>query len=97
MKKQIEEIYNDLSTAGWNIFNSPQEKLEVAEHLAKLNYRKESDVVSEVINEINKNLELKDFHSNDIATGYLWAICDTRKLLLEVKKKYYESKGVDNA
>lgn len=56
--------------------------------LNKLGYRKASDVVRAVIDEINNAIPVKDFNSNEITTGYLWAIADVRKLLLKLKKKY---------
>ena len=41
MEKVIDEIYNDLSTAGWNVFQGPAAKRDVARHLAFLGYRKD--------------------------------------------------------
>lgn len=37
------QIYNDLSTAGWNIFTDSSAKLQVALHLAKLGYNKKGE------------------------------------------------------
>lgn len=44
MEKQIEDqIYNDLSTAGWNLFTDEQSKRQVARHLARCGYSKQSE------------------------------------------------------
>ena len=58
------------------------------EKLYNAGYRKASDVIDDV----NRSLTTKVFNSNEIATGYFWAITDVRKLLLKLKKKY-ESEG----
>lgn len=40
-----------------------------------------------IINEIATRMQIKEFNSHEIATGYSWAINDLLKLLLELKKK----------
>lgn len=57
-------------------------------------YEKSTDVAREVIDEINNSLVPREFHYSEIATGYFWALCDIRKLLLELKKKY-KSEGAE--
>lgn len=92
MNKQIEEIKeltNELVfTSNYGTYNA------VAEYLHNKGYRKSTDVARAVIDEINNAVPVKDFNSNEITTGYLWAIADVRKLLLKLKKKY-ESEGAE--
>lgn len=38
-----QQIYDDLSTAGWNLFTDTSAKLQVALHLAQLGYKKEGE------------------------------------------------------
>ena len=40
-----------------------------------------------IINEIANRMQIKEFNSHEIATGYSWAINDLLKLLLELKKQ----------
>lgn len=41
----VDQICNDLSGAGWNLFQGEAEKKQVAEHLARLRYRREDTIV----------------------------------------------------
>lgn len=66
----------------------------ISERLYNAGYRKASDVAREVVDEINNAIPVKDFNCSEIATGYLWAIADVRRLLLRTKKKY-ESEGAE--
>lgn len=40
-----QQIYNDLSTAGWNLFTDNQAKLEVAQHLARKGWVKNKELI----------------------------------------------------
>lgn len=41
----VDQICNDLSGAGWNLFQGEAEKKQVAEHLARLRYRRNDTIV----------------------------------------------------
>ena len=82
--KQIETIYNDLSTAGWNVFTSTQCKIDTTEHLANLGYCKASDIIEE----IRQKLPMRECRSSEINAGYEWALADVRKMLTELEKQY---------
>lgn len=84
MNKQIETIYNDLSTAGWNIFTSAQSKIDTAEHLANLGYCK----VNDIIEEIRQKLPMRECRSSEINAGYEWALAEVRTMLTELEKQY---------
>lgn len=86
MNKQIETIYNDLSTAGWNIFTSTQSKIDTAEHLANLGYCK----INDIIEEIRQKLPMRECRSSEINAGYEWALADVRTRLTELEKKIEE-------
>lgn len=40
-----QQIYNDLSTAGWNLFTDTLAKMEVAKHLARKGYRRPEEPI----------------------------------------------------
>lgn len=63
--------------------------LDIAEKDAEIERLKHSKGVAQVniINEIANRMQIKEFNSHEIATGYAWAINDLLKLLLELKKK----------
>ena len=103
MNKQIEEMAKDIRIAETEymvamltadidsmIDGTAGEDERIATALYEMGYRKASDVIDDV----NRSLTTKVFNSNEIATGYLWAITDVRKLLLKLKKKY-ESEGAE--
>lgn len=56
MKNFEMQIYNDLSTAGWNIFIDQWSKQAVATHLAKRGYRKQNEIVEDVLEKVKENL-----------------------------------------
>ena len=40
-----QQIYDDLSTAGWNLFTDKLAKIEVAQHLARKGYRRPEGLI----------------------------------------------------
>ena len=40
-----QQIYDDLSTAGWNLFTDNSAKIEIARHLARKGYKRPEELV----------------------------------------------------
>ncbi len=74
-KKQTEDqIYNDLSTAGWNLFTDEQSKRQVARHLAMCGYSKQTELVRKIFTEIDKIIDKHHSDCNEYEDG---DECDT--------------------
>ena len=87
MEKMIDDLIE--------IFNEENEKRRLitpknmAEKLIVKGYRRQDDLVKEILDEIRQGLDFnKEFHNYNIGTGYAWAMGEVRKCLSNIERKY---------
>ena len=63
----------------------------LAETLYNAGYRKTSESVKEIFNDIAENFPSDhDFNCSDISLGYVWALAEVRRMLAKIRHKYEE-------